>query len=100
MKNFHVDKFSQFCLIQRLVYYQVLGEPGIDGCIQSSIGHLPWEVLTCVHARFFFCVFKVKRGNLEWNGNYIFGTYKAGVRDLQPMVRKCTSVPSNTISQS
>ena len=26
--------------------------------------------------------------------------YKAGVRDLEPTVRKCTSVPSNTIPQS
>ena len=28
------------------------------------------------------------------------GPNKAGVRDLQPMVRKCTSVPSNTIPRS
>jgi len=26
--------------------------------------------------------------------------YKAEVRDLQPTVRKCTSVPSNTVPRS
>jgi len=35
---------------------------------------------------------------LEWKLD--FGTYKAGIRDLQPTVRKCTSVPSNTIPWS
>ena len=55
LKNFRVDKFLLFCLIrknfltvngynmdeylessERLVYYQVTGEPGIAGCSRRS----------------------------------------------------------------
>ena len=80
-KKFHGVKYSLFCSIcklfltvdgckrnehlkhsQRLVYYEVLGEPGITSCSRRLDNYLRgWELLqSSLHKPFFVCV------NFSW----------------------------------